>query len=127
MTDSASARELVEKSFTYVTSLSRECRKAVTVSFEQKHKGLSFSQAEPTLRMEVETWFEERDKNIRIHHEKTSTVRPGEIVLTFAGSNKDSHFKFNVDGAFTLAGSSADPLSYLKTLNFYVDKRDFTK
>ncbi len=127
MTDPASGRELIEKSFTYVTALSRECRRAVTVAFEQKHKGLSFSQVEPALRIEVETWFEERDRNIRIHHEKTSTVRNGEIVLTFAGSNKVSHFKFNVDGVFTLAGSSADSPSYLKTLNLFVDRRDFTK
>ena len=127
MTDSATGRELVEKSFTYLTSLSKECRKAVTAAFEQKHKGLSFSKVEPTLRMEVETWFEQRDRNIRIHHEKTSTVRTGEIVLTFTGSNKDTHFKFSVDGAFTLAGASADAASYLKTLNLYLDKRDFTK
>jgi hypothetical protein len=127
MTDTPSGRELVEKAFVYMTTLAKECRKEVTASFEQHHKGLSFDQVEPTLRSEITAWFSERDRNLKIQHEKSATGRPGEILMTYAGTSKDARFKFHVDSAFTLAGSAAASPSYLKSMNVYVDKRDFTK
>lgn len=127
MTDSPSGRELVEKAFAYMTSLSRECRKSVSASFEQRHKGLTFDQVEPILRTEIESWFAGRDRNLKIQHEKSVTGRPGEIMMIYSGSNKDAHFKFHIDSTFTLGGSEANSHSYLKSMNIYVDKRDFTK
>ena len=127
MTDTQSGKELVEKAFVYMTSLSRECRKAVTLVFEQKHKGLSFDQVGPTLRREVEEWFVGRDRNLKIQHEASASGRQGEVQVIFAGSNKDARFKFRVNGIFTLASSAPNAPSYLKALNVYVDKRDFTK
>ena len=118
---------MVEKAFVYLTALSKECRKGVATSFEQRHKGLSFDQVEPTLRKEIESWFAERDRNLRIQHEKSVTGRPGEIMMTYAGSSKDAHFKFHVDSVFSLAGSTQTSPSYLKAMNVYVDKHDFTK
>jgi len=127
MTDTPSGRELVEKTFVYMTTLSRECRKAATASFQQKHKGLSFDQVQPVMRNEIESWFMERDRNIKIAHEKSASGRLGEIAMIYTGSTKDAHFKFHVDGLFTVAGSSPSAPSYLKSINVYVDKRDFTK
>lgn len=127
MTDTPSGRELIEKTFVYMTTLARECRKGVTANFEQQHKGLSFDKVEPTLRMEVTTWFKERDRNLKIQHERSVTGRPGEIMMTYAGASKDACFKFHVDSVFTLAGSTPASPSYLKSMNVYVDKRDFTK
>ncbi len=127
MTDVLSGRELVEKTFVYMTNLTKECRKALTGRFEQAHKGMPFDSIEATMRKEIESWFAEREKNIRIEHEKTSTGRPGEILLTYSGATKDAHFKFRVDGVFTLAGSSKNAPSYLKAMNVFVDKRDFTR
>jgi hypothetical protein len=127
MTDKQSGKELVEKTFVYMTSISRECRKALTLAFEQKHKGIGFDQVEPILRKEIEEWFVGRDRNLRIQHETSSSGRPGEVMVTFAGSSKDARFKFRVHGIFTLASSIPDAPSYLKTLNVYVDKRDFTR
>ena len=127
MTDTPSGRELVEKAFAYLTALSKECRKGVATRFEQRHKGLSFNQVEPTLREEIESWFAERDRNLRIHHERSTTGRPGEIMMTYAGSSKDAYFKFHIDSVFSLAGSAQTSPSYLKSMNVYVDKRDFTK
>jgi hypothetical protein len=126
MTDTPSGRELIEKTFVYMTALTKECRKGIAASFERHHKGLSFNQVEPTLRTEIMAWFKERDRNLRIQHERSVTGRPGEIMMTYAGASKDAHFKFHVDSVFTLANSAASP-SYLKSLNVYVDKRDFTK
>ena len=127
MTDTPSGRELVEKAFVYMTTLSRECRKAVTSSFQQKHKGLSFDQVEPVMRKEIESWFMERDRNLKIEHEKSASGRLGEITMTYAGSSKDAHFKFRVDSLFTITSPSSNAPSYLKSMNLYVDKRDFTK
>ena len=127
MTDTPSGRELVEKAFVYMSALAKECRKAVTASFEQHHKGLSFDQVESTLRTEITSWFNERDRNLKVQHERSVTGRPGEIMMTYAGTTKDAHFKFHVDSVFALAGSTPASPSYLKSMNVYVDKRDFTK
>jgi lysine/ornithine N-monooxygenase len=127
MTDTQSGKELVEKAFVYMTALTKECRKALTTQFAQVHKGLAFESVEPAMRKEIESWFMQRDKNIRIVHEKSASGKPGEILLTFSGSNKDAHFKFQVDSLFTLTGNDSNAPSYLKSVNMYVDKRDFTK
>ena len=127
MTDAPSGRQLVEKTFVYMTNLSRECRKALTSKFEQEHKGVPFESVEATMRKEVEAWFAERDKNINVKHEKSDKGRPGEILMTYSGASKDAHFKFRVDAQFTLTGSSEKSPAYLKALNVNVDKRDFTK
>jgi len=127
MTDAPTGRQLVEKAFVYMTNLSKECRKSLTTSFAQTHKGMPFETVEPTMRKEVEAWFAGRDRNITIKHEKSDTGRPGEILMTYSGANKDAHFKFQVDAQFTLSGSGAKAPSYLKSINVNVDKRDFTK
>jgi hypothetical protein len=127
MTDTPSGRELVEKTFVYLTALSKECRKRVASSFEQQHKGLRFDQVEPTLRTEILSWFKGRDRNLKIQHERSVSGRPGEIMMIYAGASRDARFKFHVDSVFTLSGSEAASPSYLKSMNVYVDKRDFTK
>jgi hypothetical protein len=127
MTDAPTGRQLVEKTFVYITTLSRECRKSLTTSFGQTHRGISFEAVEPTLRQEVETWFSNRDRNITVKHEKSDKGRPGEISMTYAGATKDAHFKFHIDAQFTLSGPSEKAASYLKMINVNVDKRDFTK
>ena len=127
MTDAPSGRELVEKAFVYMTTLSRECRKGLTNKFEQEDRGLPFGSVESTLRKEVEAWFVGRDRNITVKHERSDHGRPGEVLLTYSGANKDAHFKFRVDAQFTLAGAGESAPAYLKSLNVNVDKRDFTK
>jgi lysine/ornithine N-monooxygenase len=127
MTDTPSGRELVEKTFVYMTTLTKECRKAVVTRFEQQHKGLSFDVVESILRKEIESWFTERDRNVRVHHEKSNMGRPGEIMITYSGSTRDARFKFHVDSLFTLTGAAPNSPSYLKSMNVYVDKRDFEK
>ena len=127
MTDAQTGRQIVEKTFVYMTTLSRECRKSLTTSFGQTHKGIPFEAVEPIMRKEVESWFPNRDRNITVKHEKSDKGRPGEISMTYAGTTKDAHFKFHIDAQFTLAGPSETAASYLKTININVDKRDFTK
>lgn len=125
MTDTLSSRKLVEKTFVYLTALTKERRKALTAQFEHEHKGIPFESVETVMRQAIESWFAKRDKNMTISHDKSLSGRPGEIFVTFSGVTKDVHFKIHVDSLFTLAGSSNNAPSYLKSLNLYVDKRDF--
>jgi len=127
MTDVKSGPELVEKAYIYMTGLSKECRKVLNTKFGQAYKGIGFDSIEPTMRKEIESWFAERDRNITIKHEKSTTGRPGEILMTYAGANREAHFKFHVDGLFTLAGTASNSPSYVKNINITVDKRDFTR
>ena len=127
MTDTITGRQLVEKAFTYLTTLTKECRKALTIKFEHEHKGIHFDSIESTMQREIESWFVRRDKNIGITHDKSIKGRPGELHMTYSGVTKGAHFKVHVDSLFTLAGPSSNAPSYLKNLNLYVDKRDFIK
>jgi len=127
LTDHLSSSKLVEKTFAYLTSVTKECRKALTEQFEREHKGIPFSSVERVMRQGIESWFTKRDGNIALSHDKSVNGKPGEILMTYSGSTKDAHFKIHVDGLFTMAGSSNDAPSYLKSLNLSVDKRDFTK
>jgi hypothetical protein len=127
LTDVKSGPELVEKAFVYMTNLSKECRKALTAKFGQEYRGAPFDSIEATMRKELESWFTERDKNITIKHEKSGTGKPGEIMISYTGANKDAHFKFQVDGVFAIAGGSPNSPAYVRNINFNVDKRDFTR
>lgn len=122
-----SGPELVEKAFVYMSNLSRECRKALTAKFGQTYKGIPFESVEPAMRREIESWFAERDKNITIRHEKSSTGKPGEVLITYSGDNRDAQFKFRVDGLFTMTGQDRSAPVYVKNINVSVDKRDFTR
>ena len=127
LTDKLTGSELVEKTFVYVTNLTHECRKALTTKFEREHKGVSFDSIEPIIRREIESWFAMRDRNVKLSHTNSMILKPGEILITYAGVTKDARFKIGFDCIFTLAGSPTGQLSYLKNLNLQVDKRDFTK
>ncbi|MFH0848218.1 MAG: hypothetical protein V1857_01785 [archaeon] len=107
--------------------MTKECRKALTEQFEQEHKGLPFDSIEKVMRQDIESWFSKRDKNIRLSYDTSLKGRPGQVSMTYSGVTKDAHFKVHIDGLFTSAGSSDNAPSYLKSLNLYVDKRDFTR
>ncbi len=126
LTDKLSRAVLVEKTFIYISGLARECRKALTVKFEREHRGIPFNSVEAVMRREVESWFASRDRNIKLSYVKGMMGRSGETDLTYSGETKDAHFKFQVNGLFTLVDSSGKVSSYIKSLNLNVDKRDFT-
>ena len=127
MTDKLTSPELVEKAFGYISVLTKECRKALTIKFEREHKGIPFNSVEAIIRKEVESYFTTRDRNVKLSYTNSSVVRPGEILVTYSGATKDAHFKMHVNGLFTLGGSSSVAPSYMKSLNLNVDKRDFTR
>ncbi|MFH0896823.1 MAG: hypothetical protein V1850_02085 [Candidatus Bathyarchaeota archaeon] len=127
LTDKLTASELVEKAFVYITSLTRECRKALTAKFEREYKGLPLDSVEAVMRKEVESWFTMRDRNIKLSYTNTVIGKSDEILVVYSGATKDAHFKISVNGLFTLVGSSSKASSYLKNLNVNTDKRDFTR
>jgi len=127
LTDKLAGSDLVEKAFVYITTLTRECRKALTMKFEREHKGIPFDSIEAVMRREIESWFNKRDRNIKLSYTESMIGRPGEILVIYSGATKDAHFKIHVNGLFTLVGSSNKASTYLKSLNLHTDKKDFTK
>ena len=127
LTDKLKAPELVEKAFVYVTGLTKECRKALTVKFEREYKGIPFDSVEAITKKEFEIWFAMRDRNIKLSHNQTLTGRPGEIRVIYTGATRDAHFKIQIDSLFTLADTSSKASSYIKSLNVNADKRDFIR
>ena len=127
MTDKLKGSEYVEKTFVYLTALTKECRKALTTKFECEHKGLAFDSLNLVIRGDIESWFASRDRNIELNYGESLVSRLGELFITYLGSTKDTRFTIHIKAVFTLAGSSNTSPSYLKSLNLSVDKREFFK
>ena len=128
MTDKLTGRELVEKAFAYVASLTKEGRKPLTMRFERDNRGIPFDTVEKVMTKEIESWFASRDRNLQIRLEKSIKGKTGEVFQIYTGATRDARFKIHADAQFTLADQSnkASP-SYLKNLNLYADERDFIK
>jgi len=95
------------------------------MKFEREHKGIPRGSIESAVRKEVESWFATRDRNIKLDFTNTTIGKPGEVRVTYSGTNKDTYFKIHVDSLFTIVEPSDK--AYFKSLNLNVDKREFTK
>jgi len=126
MTDVLAGKEDVKRTFTYIESLTRESRKALTLEFNQKHKGLVFAEVPQTLSQSIIDWFSRRDRSIRLKHDTTSEAKDGQVRMVFSGQVKSITFKMRLDAMFTWSGQSPESPSYLKQLNVMVDNRDFS-
>ncbi len=126
MTDMLRGKEDAKRILAYAESLAKESRKALTVEFNQKHKGKPFNSTGQVLRDSLLAWFSRRDKNLRLVHETTNTAKMGEVRATFSCEAKKVRFKVQADAIFTLAGASMDSPCYLKELNVTVEKAAFT-
>ena len=126
MTDVLAGKEDVKRTFTYIESLTRESRKALTLEFNQKHKDLVFAEVPQTLSQSIIDWFTRRDRSIRLKHDTTSDAKDGQVRMVFSGQVKSISFKMRLDAMFTWSGQSPGSPSYLKQLNVTVDNRDFS-
>ncbi|HLC11115.1 MAG TPA: hypothetical protein VJL56_04640, partial [Candidatus Bathyarchaeia archaeon] len=106
----------------YVESVAKESRKALTLEFNEKHKGIPFSAAPKVLRDSLLAWFARRDKNLKLVAETLNSAKLGEVRAVFGGETKNVRFKVRADATFSLAGGSADSPCYLKELNVSIDK-----
>ena len=70
------------------------------MKFESKHKGIPYNSVEAIMRREVETWFAKRDKNVTVNYSKSIIGTSGEILSTYLGTIKDTHFNIQVTGLF---------------------------
>ncbi len=126
MTDILTGKEIVQKAFAYVDTISKESRKALTTEFNQKYKGTKFSMTSGILRQSMLDWFARRDKNVRLSHEETNDSELGEVRMTFQGETKKVHFRVHLNAAFSMSGETTESPCYLKTLNVFVDPREFS-
>ncbi len=123
MTDAPTGKEDVQRLMAYAESLAKESRKALTVEFNQKHKGIPFNTADKILRDSLLTWFGRRDKNIKITPETTNSSKLGEVRSVFAGETKRVRFKLHASAMFAISGGSPESPCYLKELNVTVDRQ----
>src|SRR5213080_1332676 len=126
MTDQLTGKEDVQRILDYAESLAKESRKALTLEFNQKHKGTPFNTTPKLLSESLLAWFWRRDKNLKLTAAKAEISKLGEVRTSFIAESKKARFKLHADAIFTLAGATAESPSYLKELNVTVDKRAFT-
>ena len=126
LTDTQTGKEVVQKTVTYLESVSKESRKALTSEFSQDHKGIALSAVSPLLRQSLVDWFSRRDQNLKITHESTSKGRLGEVRMVFQGETKKVRFKVHLHATFTVNGQSEESPSFLREVNVFVDPREFS-
>lgn len=106
----------MQRIIAYAESIAKESRKALTIEFNQKHKGISFNAAPKILQDSLLTWFARRDKNVKVTPGPVNASKPGEVRTVFNGEAKSVHFKIHADAMFTMTGGSAESPCYLKEL-----------
>jgi hypothetical protein len=126
LTDQLTGKEDVQRILDYVESVAKESRKALTLEFSQKHKGIPFNTTPKLLSGSLLTWFGRRDKNLKLTAEKADSPKLGEVRTSFIGESKKARFRLHADAVFAVAGGTPESPSYLKELNVTVDKRAFT-
>ena len=122
MTDKLAGKDDSQRLLGYVESVAKESRKALTLEFNEKHKGIPFNTAANVLRESLVAWFGRRDKNLRIKPESATSAKLGEVRAVFAGETKNVRFKVRADATFSVSGGLADSPSYLKELNVSIDR-----
>ena len=126
MTDQLTGREDTARILAYAESLAKECRKGLTLEFNQEHKGVPFNTTPQVLRDSLLAWFGRRDKNLKLTAESSNSAKLGEVRAVFNGETKKIRFKINLDARFTVNGGSNESPCYLKELNVTIDKRAFS-
>jgi len=122
MTDKLAGKDDSQRLLGYVESVAKESRKALTLEFNEKHKGIPFNKTGHILRDSLIAWFGRRDKNLKIIAESVNSAKLGEVRAVFGGETKNVRFKVRADATFSLAGGSAESPCYLKELNVSIDR-----
>src|SRR5467141_2199280 len=125
MTDKLAGKDDSQRLLGYVESVAKESRKALTLEFNEKHKGIPFNTTGRILRDSLVAWFGRRDKNLRISPETVNSANLGEVRAVLRGETKKVRFKVRADATFSVAGGSAGSPSYLKELNVSIDRHSY--
>jgi predicted amino acid dehydrogenase len=121
MTDVLSGKQDVQRILLYAESIAKESRKALTLEFNQKHKGIPLSTAAKTLQDSLVAWFDRRDKNVKVTP-ISFTTSTGGVRAVFKGEAKNVRFEIHADAIFTVSGESVESPCYLKELNVSIGK-----
>jgi len=119
MTDALTGKQDIQRLLAYAESIAKESRKALTIEFNSKHKGIPFNTAPKVLQESLVAWFSRRDKNVKITPGTVSTTQ-GQVRATFGGETKNVRFQLHADAMFKTTGESAEAPCYLKELNVTV-------
>src|SRR2546428_4991359 len=88
MTDKLAGKDDSQRLLGYVESVAKESRKALTLEFNEKHKGIPFSAAPKVLRDSLLAWFARRDKNLKLVAETLNSAKLGEVRAVFGGETR---------------------------------------
>src|SRR5690349_6069847 len=113
MTDALTGKQDASRILDYIEQVAKESRKAMTVEFNQKHKGIPFETVPKVLQNSLIAWFTRRDSNLKLTFEGTNSAKVGEIRSVFVGETKKVRFKLHADAVFTVAGGAPQSPSYL--------------
>jgi hypothetical protein len=122
VTDKLAGKDDVQRLLGYVESVAKESRKALTLEFNEKHKGIPFNSTPRVLQDSLLAWFSRRDKNLKLTAENVNSAKLGEVRAVFGGETKNVRFKVRADATFSLGGGSPDSPCYLKELNVSIDR-----
>src|SRR5437667_11231308 len=106
MTDKMERKDDCQRLLGYVESVSKESRKALTLEFNEKHKGIQFNKTGHILRDSLIAWFGRRDKNLKIIAESVNSAKQGKVRTCFTGRSKKARYKIRTDAELSLAGGS---------------------
>ena len=122
MTDKLAGKDDSQRLLGYVESVAKESRKALTIEFNERHKGIPFNTTPKVLSDSLIAWFGRRDKNLKIKAESAANAKLGEVRAVFSGETKNVRFRVRADATFSLSGGLVDSPSYLRELNVSIDR-----
>ena len=121
MTDVLTGKQDAQRILAYAESIAKESRKALTIEFNQKHKGIPFNTVPKVLQESLLAWFTRRDKNVKVIPGSVNT-KQGEVRAVFSGEAKNVHFEIHADAVFKTVGEGEASPCYLRELNVTIDK-----
>lgn len=121
MTDTLSGKQDAQRILAYAENIAKESRKALTLEFNQKHKGIPFNTVPKILQESLLAWFTKRDKNVRVTPRSVNT-KPGEVRAVFTGEAKNVRFDIHADAMFKMTSEADAAPCYLKELNVTISK-----
>ncbi len=121
MTDALTGKQDVQRILAYAESIAKESRKALTIEFNQKHKGIPFNTVPKVLQDSLVTWFIRRDKNVKVRPGTVNT-RVGEVRASFSAEAKDVHFEILATALFKTSDIAPEAPCYLKEMNVTIGR-----
>src|SRR5438309_9742914 len=105
MTDKLAGKDDSQRLLGYVESVAKESRKALTLEFNEEHKGIPFNKTGHIRRDSLIACFDRRDKNLNIIAESVNSAKLGEVRDALGGGTKNVRAKVRAAPTFQLDGA----------------------